>query len=229
MKKIFIMLAIATLSSTATMAQSAKELAQQQQELNDINLKMLKAKPTKEAKRQAKEYKKEGWTVPAGERSMEQQITQSQLYSMELAVDENGNTVKRFIAQTAQQTAGTYNAAFAAARSNAQVELAMALRTQVAAAMQSKLDNSQSSAISAVTVDKFNQRAKAIVDETLTNSIPVLTIYRRLPNNNFEVQVRMAFDKKELAARLKRNMQRELEAEGDELNKIVDEVLSNNF
>lgn len=45
--------------------------------------------------------------------------------------------------------------------------------------------------------------------------------------NNYEVQVQVAFDKKELAARLKRNIQKELEQEGDEdLNDIVDYVLS---
>lgn len=64
-----------------------------------------------------------------------------------------------------------------------------------------------------------------IVDQTLTNAIPVLAIYRRLPNNNFEVQVRIAFDKKELIARIKRNMQQELEKDGDKLYDIVDAVL----
>ncbi len=230
MKKMILMVAAVLMTSTAVNAQSAIELAKQQKELNDINRKMLNQKPTKDAKKQAKELKKEGWLVPAGELSIEQQLTKSQLMGEELMADENGAPTKRFIMQTAIQTAGSYNSGYAAARTAAMTELAGLLKTEIVSAFQQKLDNAQSSSINATTVDKFNQRTKGIIDQALTNSITSLKIYRRLPNNNFEVQVRLAFDKKELAARLKRNMQKELEQEGDEeLNGIVDEVLSNKF
>ncbi len=229
MKKMMILLAAAMMSATATFAQSAIELAKQQQELNSINRKLLTQKPTKDARKQAKELKKEGWLVPAGEKNIEQQLTESQLYGTELMADENGAPTKRYIQQTSITTSGTFNAGYAAARANAQVELAALLKTEIVTAMQAKIDNSQSSTINAVTVDKFNQRTKAIVDQALTNAVPFLRIYRRLRNNTFEVQVRIAFDKKELAARLKRNMQKELEEEGDELNNLVDEILSKKF
>ena len=225
MKRTIILLVSAVMAVT-TFAQTAKELAKQQAELKAIHMKMLNAKPSKDAKKQAKQLEKEGWTVPVGEKSVQQQITESQIYGEELMTDENGEVVKRFILQTAVQTAGTYNAGYAAARASALTELAAMLRSEIVAAMQSKLDNAQSSSIPAVTVDKFNQRSKQIIDATLTNSIPVIAIYRRLSNNYFEVQVRIAFDKKELVARIKRNMQKELEQEGDELNSLLDEVIS---
>lgn len=226
MKKILSFVAAIMIATTAT-AQTAMELARQQQELNAINMKLLNAKPTKptkQAKKQAKKLKAEGWTVPAGDIDIAQQVTRSQLYSAELTTDESGNVTKRYIMQTAQQTAGTYNSGYAAARAAAQTELAAMLKTELVTAMQQKLDNSQSNAMTATTIDKFNQRSRMIVDQTLTNAIPVLAIYRRLPNNNFEVQVRIAFDKKELIARIKRNMQQELENEGDKLYDIVDTV-----
>lgn len=223
MKKILSFVAALMIATTAT-AQTAMELARQQQELNAINMKMLNAKPTKQAKKQAKELKAEGWTVPAGDVDIAQQVTRSQLYSAELTTDESGNVTKRYIMQTAQQTAGTYNSGYAAARAAAQTELAAMLKTELVTAMQQKLDNSQNNALTATTIDKFNQRSRMIVDQTLTNAIPVLAIYRRLPNNNFEVQVRIAFDKKELIARIKRNMQQELEKDGDKLYDIVDAV-----
>lgn len=229
MKKMISMLVIALMANTTTFAQSAAELAKQQAELRAIHMKTLNAKLTKSAKKQAKELKKEGWVVLAGEPTIEQQITRSQLYGEEYISDEANNATKRFIMQTTMQTGGTYNAAYAAARANAQVELASLLKTQIAAAMQSKLDNAQASGISATTVDKFNQRSRAIVDETLTNAINILAIYRRLPNNNFEVQVRLAFDKKELQARLKRNLQRELELEGDALDNLVEDIICTKF
>lgn len=226
MKKIIFMSLVA-MFATSAFAQSAIELAKQQAELNAVHKKMLNAKPTKSAKKEAKNLEKEGWKVPAGNKSIEQQITESQMYREELMTDENSNIVHRFLIAQGMQTAGTYNSGYAAARSNAQTELAAALETQIVAAMQSKIDNAQSSAISAVTVEKFNERARSIVEGTLTNAIPILTVYRRLPNNNFEVQVQLAYDRKELQARLKRNMQKELEMEGDSLDSILDEVISN--
>lgn len=230
MKKMILMVAAVLMTSTAVNAQSAIDLAKQQKELNDINRKMLNQKPTKDAKKQAKELKKEGWLVPAGELSIEQQLTKSQLMGEELMADENGAPTKRFIMQTGLQTSGSFNAGYAAARTAAMTELAGLLKTEIVSAFQQKLDNAQNSSIDATTVDKFNQRTKGIIDQALTNAIPCLKIYRTLSNNNYQVQVRLAFDKKELAARLKRNMQKELEKEGDEeLNGIVDDVLSNKF
>ena len=230
MKKMILMVAAVLMTSTAVNAQSAIDLAKQQKELNDINRKILNQKPTKDAKKQAKELKKEGWLVPAGELSIEQQLTKSQLMGEELMADENGAPTKRFIMQTGLQTSGSYNAGYAAARTAAMTELAGLLKTELVSAFQQKLDNAQNSSIDAATVDKFNQRTKGIIDQALTNSISCVKIYRRLPNNNFEVQVQLAFDKKELAARLKRNMQKELEKEGDEeLGGIVNDVLSNKF
>lgn len=225
MKKLFSIFVVVLMLVAGANAQNAVELARQQQELNNIMRKSLNAKPTKDAKKQAKELKKQGWVIPAGERSIEQQITESQFLSAELMSDENGAPTKRFIQHTGVSTAGTYNAAYAAGRSNAQVEIANMLEAEIAAAMQGKLDNAQQNAVNATTVEKFNQRIKAIVHESLTNSIPVLAIYRVLPNNNFEVQVRIAFDKKEVAARLKRALQKELEMEGDQLNGLVDDAL----
>lgn len=90
MKKILSFVAALMIATTAT-AQTAMELARQQQELNAINMKMLNAKPTKQAKKQAKELKAEGWTVPAGDIDIAQQVTRSQLYSAELTTDESGN------------------------------------------------------------------------------------------------------------------------------------------
>ena len=228
-KMFFLMVAFLMVATTNMNAQNAVELAKQQKELNDINRKLLNAKPTKDAKKQAKALRKEGWVEPAGEKSIERQLSESQLYGEELMADEAGNPVKRYIQQTGIVTAGSYNTGYAAARAAAQTELASMLRTQIVAAWQLKMDNAQNSDISATTNDKFNQRVKAIVDEALTNTQPFLRIYRRLPNHNIEVQVRIAFDKKELVARLKRNLQKELEQEGDGLESIVEDIICNKF
>lgn len=230
MKKFFVLMALAMMGVMNMSAQlSSIDIAKQRAEERKVYTKLMNAKPSKDARRQAKQWQKDGWKVAIGGKALEKQINESMLLDEEFMYDEVGGTCKRYIQHTGIQTGGTYNAAYAAARNVAMTELAGLLRTQIAAAMQSKLDNAQTSSISAATVDKFNQRQKAIIDATLTNSIPVVAVFKVLPNNNYQVQVRLAFDKEELAARMKRQMQAELEAEGDELNDIVDDVLRGDF
>lgn len=227
MKKIISLLTLVAIA-TMSFAQSATELAKQQREQNAVYMKLLNMKPSKSAKKMAKEYKKQGWEVPAGEADLALQITKSQLMGEELTTDEEGNVTKRYYMHTGISTSGAYNTGFAAARANALTEVASMMKTQLVAAWKAKNDNSQGGALTVTANEKFNQRVGGIVDESITNAIPTIKMYRRL-GNNFEVQVGLAFDKKELAARLKRNLQKELEEEGDELNDIVDEMLSEKF
>lgn len=228
MKKIIIMVLMAMVASTAVIAQSSVEMAKAQQELNQINMKLLNAKPSKDAKKLAKQRVKEGWRVMGSGRSMEAQITSDQLLEIEVMADDNGNPMRRFIQHSASAVAGTQNAAYAAARAACQTEIAAMIETYLAGAMQQKVDNSQSSAINAITVDKFHERSKAIIDACLRNMIPGLNIYRVLANNNYEVMVTISYDKKQVAMALKQKLQKELELEGDqELNSLVDGVLVN--
>lgn len=220
-------MAVAIMGVVTVNAQSAKQLAKEQQELNEINMKFLNGKPSKDAKKQEKNLIKEGWMVPAGGKTIAKQITETQLLGEELMADENGNPTKRYIIRSAQSVAGTFNAGVATARANAQVELSAMLETKVAAAMETKLDNQQNSAISAVTVEKFHERAKSIIDASLKNTRTVLSIYRITSGNNYEVQLQVAYDKKVLSTLLKKKLHEELEKEGDEdLNDIVDDVLN---
>lgn len=218
------MVAIATMS----FAQSATELAKQQREQNAEYMKLLNIKPSKSAKKQAKIYKKEGWEVPAGESDLAIQITKAELMGQELMKDEEGNVTNRYYMHTAIATSGTYNSGYASVRANALAEVASMMKTQLVAAWKAKNDNNQNSSTSVISNDQITQRMGGIVDETITNAIPTVKMYRRI-GNNFEIQLQVAFDKKELSARLKRGMKEKLEAEGDQLNALVDEMLNNKF
>jgi len=230
MKKLFVMMVMSISTTLVAFAQSATELAKQQKELNDINMQLLNTKPSKDARKQEKQLVKQGWLVPAGGKSIAKQITEVQLLGEELMADETGNPVKRYIIRSAQAVSGSFNTGVATARANAQVELAAMLQTKIAGAMESKMDNQQTTTITVHTVEKFHERAKAIIDACLTNTNTVLAIYRHTTQNNYEVQVQVTFDKKELVSRLKRRILMELEEEGDEdLNDIVDGVLMSEF
>ncbi len=226
MKKLISIVMTALMIGMGAMAQSNTDLVKQRQELNKNLNKILEVKPTKEAKKQAKAYTKEGWVVPAGEHSIEQQLMRSYYLNSEQMSDDYGNLSNRFIQHTAQSVAGSYNAAFASCRANAQTEISTQLSNEIAAAVQTKLDNAQRDAVSATTVDEMNQRMRSIVHQSLSNSITSIVMYRRTSNNNYEVQVRFAYDKLETLARIKEQMRQELKDQGDTLLPTVNEALN---
>lgn len=233
MKKIMVLLAVAFMTASAGYAQSAIELAKQQRELNKVNMDMLNMKPSKDAKKQAKQRAKDGWEVPAGSLSMANQFTRAQLMRQELMANDAGEPVARYILHEATVTSGSESVGYSYARAQCQAEIASMLQTKIAAAIKRKQDNDQNSAIDATTVSKFHERGKSITEATLSMMTPVVHIYRVLPNNNYQVQVTIAYDKKVMKDQMKRQLAKELEAEGDELDKdlgdVVDEVLSEEF
>lgn len=224
MKKFISLLIVAAMATTVSFAQSAKELAKEQYKADKILLKLMNVKPTSSAKKEAKRYEKEGWLVPAGEVDIATQITKSQIYAEELLRDDDGFTTRRYVQSTAIAKARSYNAAYNTAVQNAKADIAASLQTEIIAAMQSEIDNE---AVSATGVEKFNMKASAITNSTLTNTISSIVIYRRLEDKVIEFQVRIVFDKMELVARLKREMLKQLELNSDDVEDIVDTAVRN--
>ena len=229
MKKMMILLAVALMSAASVSAQSRTELIKKQKQFQKEMRDLVNVKPNKEAKKQAKAYKKEGWKEVPGEHSIEVQLMQGYNYRDEPMADSKGEPVSRYIIQPGIATAGTYGLASRAATTNAQVELASAIETKLYGAWSRKGDNAQESMTSSISNDKFHERMKGIVDQALTNTKTVLKIYRTLPNDQVEVSVQVAFDKQELLASMKRAIKRDLEKEGDELEPLVDDLICKDF
>ncbi len=226
MRKLILLTIVALMACATGFAQSSVELAKQQKELNSINMRLLQIKPSKAAKKQAKKLRKEGWMVTGSDKPIELQITSDQLLAEELMADENGKPTKRYIQHSASAVQGTQKAAYADARAACQIEIAAMIETKIAGALLQRVDGIQSSSIDSTTVDKFQQRAKGVFDTVITNVIPGLNIYRQLSNNNYEVQVTLSFDKKQIAIQLKKELLKQLEMEGNaELNSIIDQAL----
>lgn len=217
MKKLIIMVAMAFIAAATASAQSAIELAQKQKSLNDANRALVNSKVTKDAKKQGKALEKEGWKSPAGRPSVMQQVDKSMLMRVELMADKEGNPTPRYIVVEGMATGGTFNAAQGAARANALQTIASDIETKIAAAIESSIDNSQESQITAETQEKFHLRSKMIVDNSLTNVQTPLLLYRNTNNNLFQIQIQLAFDIKILKEKIKAQLKKELQIEGDAL------------
>lgn len=137
---------------------------------------------TKEAKKQAKSFKKEGWTVADGEKSMEQQVADFLYYTSN----------SDYIVESATQKTKAYHLGFRSANEKAKGAIARRLNTIIASATtvsQTNLEGGDGQVESQVALDS---RIKSISQETLSGAFPVLVLSRQLPDGTCEVQVHLA-------------------------------------
>lgn len=225
MKKIFAIIAVAMATLTVS-AQSYKDLVKAQQERNKYNKEMANIKPTSADKKQAKQRKKDGWDVMTGKDPMEVQICKARMLQAELMADEDMEPTKRYIVGTSIANYSSYAGAESMARETAMASIASLLETKIVKAAQMSEDGTIQDAISSVGSTTFNERMKTLVQNCLKNMQTPMTVYRVLPNRQYQVEVMVAYDKKQLKRELMQKLQQEMKVEGDKaLNPLVDEAL----
>ena len=137
---------------------------------------------TKEAKKQAKVFKKEGWTVNNGEKDMEQQFDDLQQYTNDTL----------YIVESATQKAKSYHLGYTSAHAKALRGIASRLSTLVASETNVIQTNVQGENGEAESQQAMKSRIKSISQETLSDAFPVLVLSRELPDGTCEVQVHLA-------------------------------------
>ena len=137
---------------------------------------------TKEAKKQAKTLKKEGWTVNDGEKGLEQQLADLLSYT--------SNSL--YIVESATQKSKTYHLGYTSAHAKALRGIAGRLNTLIATETSVVQTNMQSGEGGIESQQALSSRIKSISQETLSEAFPVLVISRQLPDGTCEVQVHLA-------------------------------------
>lgn len=228
MKKNIIMMIMAIIAGTTVNAQTIAEMAKQRKNDNKAIVEMTKTeKPNSVAKKRAKQLAKEGYKPVGSGAPLQNQIMEDLIMHSTPMEDEEGYVCLRYIESNAAAVATNVNAASADARNACQEEVGSLLETKITAAMERSMDNSQLSAFSAESVNKFHERARAIMSATLTNGKMGMKAYRELKNGKVQVQLTIFYDKKDILKNLARNIAKELEMEGDkEINGIVKSAIS---
>lgn len=137
---------------------------------------------TKEVKKQAKTFKKEGWTVNDGEKTLEEQIADLQQYMSDTL----------YIVESATQKSKAYHLALKSATEKAKGALVRHLSTLITQETTLVQTDQQTGSDGVESQQAFNNRIKSISRETLSDAIPVLVISRQLPDGTCEVQVHLA-------------------------------------
>lgn len=145
----------------------------------------------KDAKKEAKKLKKEGWGVPAGNLPLESQLFQA--YKLQAEVDSDRQPKYNF--GQAISGGSFYDAAKMQAVELARADLAGNILTDLTTIVSTKLENHQISSDKANSASEIIKEGEAVVSQKLDSPIPLIEIYRTLKDGTVEVQIRLAYDK----------------------------------
>ena len=179
-------------------------------------------KVSKESKKQAKQFAKEGWKVTVGALPLERQIEKSILMQYESDIT---NGMPKYIQGEGKAIGGSYDAAKMHAMADAKTQLAGNIQTEVAAIIEEKLANSEIGQGDAASVSNAVQVSKQVIAQSIGRVLTVVECYRELKNKNFEVQVRILYNGEMALQATKKAIKEELEKKGEQLSEELDTML----
>ena len=209
-------------SSTITVsAQISKEQLQERKELQKMAKNELKQKASKDARKEAKRLQKDGWQIAPGSLPIEKQL--DRVYIMKYEIDDD--MFPKWIMGEAMSIGENYDAAKIQAIALAKQNLAGEIQTEVTALLENSVDNKQLSAEQAASLAKTISAGKQLISQNIGRTITVIEMYRTLQNKNKEVRVQIAYNSKMAKEAAKKALRDDLEKQGDDLGKKLDEML----
>lgn len=181
----------------------------------------IKKKAVKEARKEAKEYKKQGFFVAPGSLPMEKQLENAWIRQYE--VDQKGFPL--YIVATGNSVANTQTAAKLQSTETAKLELAGTISTNVAAIIENSIANQQMSTDDAASITKTVAASKNIIAQELGRVITLFEIYKKI-GTNVESSIKMAYNS-EMALEIgKKVIKKKLEEETTILHEKLEKIMS---
>ena len=222
MKKVkFLMIAMLFGMTTNMQAQLTEEQVKERKETLSKTKSELEKESTKLAMNEARKLEKQGWTVSPGALPIEKQLDKS--YALLSEYDEN--LFPKYFSGEGMSTGENYDAAKMQATELAKIQVATKIQTELTALIETNVATKQITAEEAVSVTKTVIAAKELISQRLGRYIPVVELYRTLPNKNKEVMVRIVYNEKMAKAAAKAAAREELEKQGDKLQQKLDELI----
>ncbi len=220
MRRFFIVMVLLT-TVTTMQAQLSEQQIKERREALQKSKTELDEQSSNLAKKEAKKLSKKGWKATPGALPIEKQLDKSYAYQMEY--DEN--LFPKYFNGEGMSTGENYDAAKMQATELAKIQVATQIQTELTALIETNVATKQITAEEAVTVTKSVMAAKELISQRLGRYIPVVELYRTLPNKNKEVLVRIVYNSKMAKEAAKAAARERLEKEGDQLQKKLDELL----
>ena len=223
MKKVFLLcIALLTLSiGTYAQTESEKDLAKERKEIAKLSRAELNQKASKDARKAAKSYVKEGWEVAPGALPLDKQLDRS--YNLQYQYDDLN--YPKYLMGEAMSIGENYDAAKMQALELAKENIAGQIQTEVTELIQNDVANNQLRSEDAASVTKSVAAAKDLISQNIGRVITVVELYRVKPDKNKEVLVRIAYNSDMAKEAAKKAIRQDLEQEGSDLQKNLDKIL----
>ena len=222
MKKILFIMSLCLLAgTTVSYAQLTKEQIKERKENQKLSKSELNEKASKAARQEAKSMKKAGWLTAPGALPVEKQLDKS--YTMQMEYD--AEMFPKYIMAEAMSVGQNYDAAKMQALELAKQNLAGQIQTEVTALIENNVANEQLEPEEAASVVQSVSAAKNLISQSIGRTLPVVEVYRTLPNKNKEVLVCLAYSQDMAKAVAKKAIREDLEKKGNELQSKLDNLL----
>ena len=185
----------------------------------DLKKKDLKA--MKEARKQGKKMKKDGWDVAPGALPLEKSLERS--WAMLLDYNEEGK--KKYLDADGNAVAESKSAADLQALELAKLNLAGQIETQVAALIEASVANQQLTREEAASVTKVVAGSKNMIKNVINEVDPVYKVYREVGRKNVEVQLKIFYDRDNAMNGAKKVIRNKLEEETNIIHEKLDNIL----
>jgi hypothetical protein len=195
MKKLLLIILSCLITGIAVPQQTTKELR-----------KDLKERAIREARREARKYKKEGWSVAPGSIPLDKVLENT--WMKQVMVDDNGNV--KYISADGNAVGETKSAAELQAIELGKLQLAGLIQTNMSSLISSNVGNAQLTTQEAASVTEVVQSAKNIIAMELGYVDPSFKILRNIGKDKVEVQVRLFYDTKQSLEIAKKVVRQEL-------------------
>ncbi|MBQ7415358.1 MAG: hypothetical protein IJV09_08015 [Prevotella sp.] len=206
--KLLVMLLALSLS-TSVMAQSSV-----QAKLKENKAALKNESVSKDAKKEAKRLKKEGWTVSPGGLPLEKQV--NRLYMFLEQADEDLNPL--YFDGEGRATAENFAAAQIQATELARMNLASKISSEATGIIDNLVANKMLADDQAASITTTMVENKTIFSQKLGRLQTPLTVVRELKNKNKEVMVRVVSKTSSIQEIAKEAIRAELEKQGKELS-----------
>ena len=195
--------------STSVMAQSSV-----QAKLKENRAALKKESVSKDAKKEAKRLKKEGWTVSPGGLPLEKQVDRLYMYLEQY--DDELNPL--YFDGEGRATAENFAAAQIQATELARMNLASKISSEATGIIDNLVANKMLADDQAASITTTMVENKTIFSQKLGRLQTPLTVVRELKNKNKEVMVRVVSKASSIQEIAKEAIRAELEKQGKELS-----------
>ncbi|MBQ1986751.1 MAG: hypothetical protein II235_01285 [Muribaculaceae bacterium] len=189
------------------------------QQISEQAKKAAKAKVTKEAKKEAKRLKKEGWNVTPGGIPIERQLDRAFGLQYEITDD----NLPKYIIGTGMSVAEAYDAAKMQATEIAKQDLAAKTQSELTSEIKSTVANNQLSPDEAASVVEVINASRSLITQSIGRVITITEVYRYKENKNVEVLIRVAYDSENIKKAAKQAIRNDLRKRGNEMHKKLEE------